>query len=98
MHEGITIVEDYQHEIELNGDIELLEQAFSNLIENAIKYTPRRGSISIKSSVEGDVVRMSVSDTGIGIPEDQIPHIFERFYRGNKEQARRRGGPGWALP
>lgn len=97
LHEGVLIHEDYQHDIELNGDIELLEQAFSNIIDNAIKYTPRGGSVTIKSGEEGDVVKISVSDTGIGIPEDQIPHVFERFYRVDREQSRRLGGTGLGL-
>ena len=97
MVEGLAIIEDYQNELELNGDIELLEQAFSNIIDNGMKYTPRGGSITIKSREEGDVVKMSVSDTGIGIPEDQIPHIFERFYRVDREQSRRLGGTGLGL-
>ena len=97
LHEGVLIREDYQHELELNGDIELLEQAFSNIIDNAIKYTPRGGSVTITSRAEGDIVKICVSDTGIGMPEDQIPHIFERFYRGDRERSRRLGGTGLGL-
>jgi len=95
--EGLAIIEDYQNELELNGDIELLEQAFSNIIDNGMKYTPRGGSITIKSREEDSFVKILVSDTGIGIPEDQIPHIFERFYRVDREQSRRLGGTGLGL-
>jgi heavy metal sensor kinase len=97
MVEGLTIIEDYQNELELNGDIELLEQAFSNIIDNGMKYTPRGGSITIKCYEEDSFVKILVSDTGIGIPEDQIPHIFERFYRVDREHSKRLGGTGLGL-
>jgi heavy metal sensor kinase len=97
LQEGIVIHEDLQHDLELNGDIELLEQAFSNLIDNAIKYTLRGGSVTIKSGEAGDKIKISVSDSGIGIPEEQIPHVFERFYRVDREQSRRLGGTGLGL-
>ena len=62
-----------------------------------MKYTPRGGSITIKSWEEDPFVKILVSDTGIGIPEDQIPHIFERFYRVDREQSKRLGGTGLGL-
>ena len=74
--------------IELFGDMNLLEQAFSNLIDNAIKYTPRGGRVSIVSTKDESLIRVTISDTGVGIPEDEIPHIFNRFYRGEKEHIR----------
>jgi heavy metal sensor kinase len=97
IQEGVNVHADLQKGIELNGDIELLEQAFSNIIDNAIKYTNRGGRITIKSIQEGDHIKILVSDTGIGIPEDQIPHIFERFYRVDREQSRTLGGTGLGL-
>jgi len=97
MVEGLTIIETYQNELELNGDIELLEQAFSNIIDNGMKYTPRGGNITIKSWEENPFVKILVRDTGIGIPEDHIPHIFERFYRVDREHSKRLGGTGLGL-
>ena len=97
LREGILIHEDYQHDLDLNGDIELLEQGFSNIIDNAIKYTPRGGSVTIKSRDEGTLVKTLISDTGIGIPEDQINHVFERFYRVDREYSKRLGGTGLGL-
>jgi heavy metal sensor kinase len=97
LQEGILVHVDVQHGIELNGDIELLEQAFSNLVDNAIKYTNRGGHIAVKSVQEGDNIKITVSDSGIGIPAEQIPHIFERFYRVDREQSRKFSGTGLGL-
>lgn len=94
---GITISESYQDGIEMRGDLDLLEQAFSNIVENAINYTPSGGKISVTSNREDDKIIISISDTGIGIPEDEIPHLFERFYRVNKERSRKSGGTGLGL-
>jgi signal transduction histidine kinase len=76
-------------------DRERLRQAISILLDNAVKYTPEGGRVTMKI-VEGDgSVGVEVSDTGIGIPEDQIPHLFERFYRA--EEARSTEGLGLGL-
>jgi heavy metal sensor kinase len=77
-----------EESIELLGDMNLLEQAFSNLIDNAIKYTSRGGMVTIVSTKDESTIRVTISDTGVGIPEDEIPHIFNRFYRGEKEHIR----------
>ncbi len=94
---GITILESYQEGLEMWGDIDLLEQAFSNIIENAINYTPPGGTITVSSKKEDVRIMISISDSGIGIPEDEIPHLFERFYRVNKERSRKSGGTGLGL-
>ena len=94
---GISISESYGEKIEINGDIDLLEEAFTNLIDNAINYTPSGGTITIASKKEDETTLISVSDTGIGIPEDEVPHVFERFYRVSKERSRKSGGTGLGL-
>lgn len=94
---GIALAGDFQEDVELNGDIELLEQAWSNVIDNAIKYTPRGGSVSVQSRATDGSVTITVRDTGIGIPEDQTPRIFERFYRVERNRSRRLGGTGLGL-
>jgi heavy metal sensor kinase len=93
----ISIIEDYQEDLELNGDIDLLEHAFSNLIDNAVKYTSQGGKITLRTYKEDKNIMISVSDTGIGISGDDIPHIFERFYRVDKESSRKLGGTGLGL-
>jgi heavy metal sensor kinase len=94
---GISIVEDYQKDLEFYGDADLLEQAFSNLINNAIKFTPPGGKVEARAHEEDGAVVVTISDSGIGIPEEDIPHIFERFYRVNKERSRKSGGTGLGL-
>ncbi len=95
--EGLTIVEDYEQKLEINCDRDMLEQAFSNLIENAIKYTPSGGMIKIKTFEEEGKIKISISDSGIGIPAEDIPHIFERFYRSKKDVAIKKKGAGLGL-
>lgn len=85
----ISISEHFgEQPIALFGDMNLLEQAFSNLIDNAIKYTQRGGIVTIRSTGDASEIRVTISDNGVGIPEDEIPHIFDRFYRGEKEHVR----------
>jgi heavy metal sensor kinase len=82
--------------IYLNADTRMVQRMFSNLFDNAIKYTPSGGSVSVDVSenVAGQVT-ISVSDTGMGIPPADLPHIFERFYRG--DQSRSLAGIGLGL-
>lgn len=94
---GVSIIEDYQEHLKLSGDIDLLEQAFSNIIDNAIKYTETGGRITIKAMIEDNNLNIIISDTGMGIPEEEIPKIFERFYRTNKGQPGKHRGTGLGL-
>jgi heavy metal sensor kinase len=96
-YEGLSIVEKYEEGLEVYGDSSILEQAFTNLINNAIKYTPRGGTVTIRTEREENSAKVTISDSGIGIPEDEIPHIFERFYRVDKERSRKMGGTGLGL-
>ncbi|MDD2273683.1 MAG: ATP-binding protein [Desulfuromonadaceae bacterium] len=74
-----------------------LEQVVVNLLENAIKYTPEGGSIRLFAEDDGDFVKVSVADTGIGIPFKDLPRIFERFYRVDEARTREQGGTGLGL-
>ncbi|MBI2923723.1 MAG: PAS domain-containing protein, partial [Planctomycetes bacterium] len=81
----------------LMADAGLLERAFSNLVENAVRYTPHGGSIEVRADGERDGVRVTVKDTGIGIPEKDLKRFFERFYRVDKSRSREAGGTGLGL-
>ncbi len=81
----------------VKGESEDMAELFLNLIDNAIKYTPPGGDVRIRADVEGDFVRIAVADTGEGIPPQDIPHIFEPFYRVDKVRSRRIGGSGLGL-
>jgi len=75
----------------------LLEQMFINLIDNAVKYNTDSGEIDIQITIRGNNLRIEISDTGIGIPKDSLPRIFERFYRVDKTRSRKMGGTGLGL-
>ena len=79
------------------ADEEAVRQIVDNLIDNAIKYTPEGGSVSVSCSGDHDAVSIEVADTGIGIPRDDLPRIFERFYRVDKARSRELGGTGLGL-
>jgi signal transduction histidine kinase len=82
----------------IEADPEAMEQLFDNLISNAVKYTPVGGSVSVKCAPpEADSVLVAVSDTGIGIPSEDIPRIFEDFYRGRNARAAHEEGTGLGL-
>ena len=79
------------------GDQDRLKQVLVNLIGNAIKYTPQGGEVNVGLGKENDRARILVSDNGPGIPEEDLPYIFERFYRGEKSRTRSKDGKGFGL-
>jgi two-component system phosphate regulon sensor histidine kinase PhoR len=79
------------------ADRRAVEQVLTNLLENAAKYTEPGGRIGVRVVGAGDEVRVEVSDTGIGIPPEDLPRIFERFYRVDKARSRDLGGTGLGL-
>ena len=79
------------------ADIALMERALSNLIENAIQYTPTNGTVKVVLSNSNQKVRITVSDTGQGIPTQDLPYIFDRFYRVERSRSRTTGGTGLGL-
>jgi two-component system phosphate regulon sensor histidine kinase PhoR len=74
-----------------------LEQVMVNLLENAIKYTPDGGKVRLSAEEDGDYIKVTVADTGIGIPFKDLPRIFERFYRVDEARTREQGGTGLGL-
>ena len=81
----------------VRGDETQLTSMFSNLVENAVKYTPRGGRVEVTGSSDEDEVVVRVSDSGIGISEEGLPRIFERFYRVDKARSKETGGTGLGL-
>jgi heavy metal sensor kinase len=84
-------------DLSTRGDARLLQQMLANLVTNAIKYTPDGGAVTVALYRDGDLARIEVADTGIGIAAEHLPHIFERFYRVDKARSRAAGGTGLGL-
>lgn len=94
----ITIMFDKENDpILIEADADRLKQIFLNLINNALTYTPSGGSVSITLSESSTKVFIKIEDTGIGIDKEEIPRIFERFYRVDKARSRNSGGTGLGL-
>jgi heavy metal sensor kinase len=85
------------HPIAVKGDAQALRRLFLILIDNAVKSTPSGGSVNVSAGQTNDTAVVTVIDTGIGIPSDGLPHIFERFYRVDKARSREQGGAGLGL-
>jgi heavy metal sensor kinase len=81
----------------VRGDEGRLRQVFYNLLDNAIKYTPEGGTAEVTLDQRDGVVKVTLRDTGIGIPAEHLPHVFERFYRVDKARSRAEGGTGLGL-
>src|SRR5215472_6467844 len=79
------------------GDPQALRRLLLILIDNAVKYTPAGGGVSLTVDTAGGQIEISVRDTGMGIPEADLPHVFERFYRSDKARSRELGGTGLGL-
>jgi heavy metal sensor kinase len=83
--------------IVVEADPVRLRHVIYNLVDNAIKYTPSQGHVNVSLTTQGNVARLVVDDTGIGIAPEHLPHVFERFYRVDKARSRAGGGAGLGL-
>ncbi|MGG1677666.1 two-component system histidine kinase PnpS [Neobacillus sp. NRS-1170] len=86
-----------QQQVFIKGDVDRLKQVFINLIANAITYTPAGGEVKVILLEHGETVRIHVKDSGVGIKKEEIPRIFERFYRVDRARSRNSGGTGLGL-
>jgi histidine kinase len=80
-----------------SADPDRVAQVLLNLVGNAVRYTPEGGRITVHMTASGGMARVCVEDTGIGIPPDALPYVFERFYRVDRSRARSSGGSGIGL-
>lgn len=94
---SLQLHQDIQPEIVIYADPDLLQQVVLNLLHNAINYTPEGGKIYIRICQDKNGVHLQVEDTGMGIPEEAIQRIFERFYRVDRARSRHTGGTGLGL-
>ncbi len=94
---ALHLVINTKIEDEIFGDRERLRQVLSNLISNAINYNRPGGEVELFSERIADGIRISVKDTGVGIPSEHLPRIFERFYRVDSDRSRALGGTGLGL-
>jgi two-component system OmpR family sensor kinase len=94
---GASVVLGRFEPVRVHADPDRLKQLLLNLTSNALKYTPSEGSVTLSVWPDGPEAMISVADTGEGIPSEDLPHIFDRFYRVDKARARKHGGAGLGL-
>jgi two-component system, OmpR family, phosphate regulon sensor histidine kinase PhoR len=93
----LTLAVDVAEELEWVGDARALERILLNLLDNAVKYTPPGGTVTLRAQSANDRLMLSVRDTGVGLEPKHLPRIFERFYRVDKGRSRDQGGTGLGL-
>jgi heavy metal sensor kinase len=93
----ISLTSNGSEPVEVEADPSRLKQVVVNLLDNAIKYTPEGGNVSISVMRRDDHAVLEVADSGLGISADDLPHVFERFYRADKARSRQMGGTGLGL-
>jgi heavy metal sensor kinase len=94
---GVQLQSSALSPLTVRGDRSRLKQVIVNLLDNAIKFTPRGGGVSLRTQAQDDYGLLEVSDSGIGIPADSVPHVFDRFYRVDAARSREEGGAGLGL-
>lgn len=94
---GLKIQVDVPPLSSLEGDVRRLEQVFSNLLDNAVRHTPQEGTVTLRAEESDAAVRVAVHNTGSLIPEDDLPHVFERFYQVNRSATEGHTGLGLAI-
>jgi heavy metal sensor kinase len=94
---GISISCAAAQRVMVEGDRSRVKQVVVNLLDNAIKYTPERGTVELRVGAAGGQAWLEVADNGIGIPAEALPHVFDRFFRVDKARSRDQGGAGLGL-
>lgn len=94
---GVTVESHTDGAIEITVDPVRLRQIIGNLLTNAIRHTPTGGRITVHARRATDRIEIAVTDTGAGITADDLPHVFDRFWRAEKSRSRQTGGSGLGL-
>ena len=96
--QGISLEGSVEVDVDpVSMDAALIGRVLSNLVSNAVRYTPSGGRVEVRARRTGRRVEVTVSDTGEGIQSEDLPHIFDRFYRGEKSRNQAKGGAGLGL-
>ncbi|MDQ7844383.1 MAG: ATP-binding protein [Armatimonadota bacterium] len=96
-HSRLTLIQSLPAGLVVVADADRLEQVFTNLVDNALKYTPPGGRVEIRARPVNGAVEIAVHDSGQGIRPEDLPHVFERFYRADRSRTRGSGGTGLGL-
>jgi len=91
------VIDSHEDDLRLVGDPLRIEQAMQNLAANALKHTPPGGTVRLGARRDGDRVRLTVSDNGIGIPAEHLPHVFDRFYKADRSRSQSGSGLGLSI-
>jgi len=95
---GLELTSDIPQNLpSVQADIAMIERALSNLLDNAIRYTPEGGEVHVELRQSDNHIDVTVADNGIGIPEEDLPHIFDRFFRSEKSRTMKNGSTGLGL-
>jgi heavy metal sensor kinase len=94
---GVRLRLDGEGPVQIHGDEGRLRQVFINLVDNALKYTREGGTVTVQVGQRNRSATVAVVDTGIGIPPEHLPHVFDRFYRVDRARTRAEGGTGLGL-
>ena len=93
----MTLVAEADAGATLHGDADAVRQVLTNLVDNALRYTPAGGSVTVAVRRAAGGTELTVRDTGAGIAREHLPRIFERFYRADPSRSREEGGTGLGL-
>ena len=91
------VIEPHDEDLRLVGDPMRIEQAVQNLAANALKHTPPGGTVRLTARRDAGRVNLSVSDNGIGIPAEHLPHVFDRFYKADRSRSQSGSGLGLSI-
>lgn len=93
----VSLTLECSEQVEIVGDAGWIQRLVLNLVDNALKFTPSAGAVTVAVTVEERTARLTVRDTGVGIPADALPHVFDRFFRADSARSRSQDGAGLGL-